>query len=268
MGYEVHTSQFEGPLDLLLHLIEKDELDITQVALAQVTDEFLGYVEAMRGHLELDIVADFLVVAARLLWIKSKILLPKPAQPSFITATVEEEDAGEQLVRQLREYRRYKEAAELLRQQDEAGQRCYVQVGPPPRPQKITLDLSSLKLETLRVVAQALLYPTELPRPQEAIQRLRYSIVTQIQLVRERLMRWPTVIFQTLISNSPSRVEMVVTLQAVLELIKQRSLQVRQEKLFGEIELIPLKPPEEIGVSTNSISEVLLLPPEHQSPNP
>ena len=98
--YQVRLSLFEGPLDLLLHLIEREELDITKISLAQVTDQYLAYISQLE-ELHPETLADFLVVAARLLLIKSQILLPRPeAQP----LAVDEEDPGEALARQLREY--------------------------------------------------------------------------------------------------------------------------------------------------------------------
>ncbi len=266
MGYEVHTPIYEGPLELLLRLIEKEELDITQVALAQVTDEFLAHLEALRGHVELDVVAEFMVVAARLLWIKSRVLLPRP--PQAVAESAEEGDEGDQLVQQLRTYRQFKEAAQTLRQRDTAGLHSYVQVGPPPRPQRLTLDLTGLTLAQLRTTAEALLYPGELPQPQAAVQRLRYSIVTQIRLVRERLLRQAQVMFHLLLSQAPTRLEKVVTLQAVLELIKQQAVAARQERLFGEILIAPLVAPETIADPSAPPPAAPALPPAHQSANP
>jgi len=260
LTYQVHTTQFEGPLDLLLHLIEKEELDITQLALAQVTDEFLAYVDAMGGHLEIEVVAEFLVVAARLLWIKSRVLLPRPSQ-SASERDEDEEDVGDALIQQLRMYRRYKEASQWLRERDEAGLRTYVRVAPPPRPQHITLDFSGITLEALITAAQNVFYPTDGPRPQEAIQRPRISIVQQIRLLRQRLIHWKQATFHTLLSHQPTRLEAVVTLQAVLELMKQRMVQATQNSRFGEIVIDPLVPPDEIP-EPNAPQEATPIPPQ------
>ena len=115
-------------MDLLLHLIEKRELDITEISLALVADRFLAYVAAMHtvnaGEL-----ADFCAVAARLLLIKSRYLLPRPRDEE---SSEEEEDPAEELARQLCEYKRYKQVAELLKEIEEAGVRCYPRVAPPP----------------------------------------------------------------------------------------------------------------------------------------
>ncbi len=253
MAYEVHTPLFEGPLDLLLHLIEKEELDITQLALAQVTDEFLAYVEAMQGRLDIELVADFLVVAARLLWIKSRALLPRPLAAS--PAASEEEAAGDALLEQLRAYRRYKEAAQWLRERDEAGLRTHVRIARPPRPQRFTLDLANLTLDKLKRVAEAIMYPTEGPRPEDAIQRPRISIVQQIRLIRQRFGHWKQLTFSTLLGRQPTRLEAAVTLQAILELIKQRAVAATQSARFGEIFVEALVPPDQIPEPTTYTEE-------------
>lgn len=243
MDYRVHTAHFEGPLDLLLHLIEKEELDVTQLALAQVTDEFLAYLDLMHGHLDMDVVADFVVIAARLLWIKSQVLLPQPAPAPPLT----EDDTGDLLVQQLRTYRLYKEAAQWLRQQDAAALRSYVHLSPSSLPQRITLDLTGVTVEALHAAAEAVLYPKEGPRPQDAIQRPRISILQQIQLIGQRLTHLQRLFFRSLLSRRATRLEAVVTLQAILELIKQEAIQAQQEERFGDIVIAPLIPPERIS---------------------
>ncbi|HOU14717.1 MAG TPA: segregation/condensation protein A [Anaerolineae bacterium] len=255
MSYEVSTPIFEGPLGLLLHLIEKNELDITKVALAKVTDEFLARVNALRETMQIEMVADFLAVAARLLWIKSRALLPKPPESARLAR--DEEDVGDELVRQLRAYRQYKEAAQWLRERDEAGLRAYVHVGAPPRPQHFTIDLSGVTVADLRAAAQTVLFPAEGPQPQEAIQRPRISIVQQIRLIRQRLIKWAessahavAVTYRALLSKQPTRVEAVVTLQAILELIKQCAVQAQQAQPFGDIVIEALVPPEQIPEPT------------------
>src|SRR5512137_2055525 len=103
--YQVRLPAFEGPLDLLLQLIEREKLDISSISLAQVADQFLAYVREM-DQIAADTLADFLVVASRLVWIKSHLLLPQPLQPGD---DEQEEDPAEALARQLREYKRFKE---------------------------------------------------------------------------------------------------------------------------------------------------------------
>ena len=242
--YEVHMPIFEGPLALLLRLIEKKELDITTVALAQVTDAFMQEVDTLRETQQIEKVADFLAVAAKLLWIKSRALLPAPPQSAKVQ--LNEDDVGDELVRQLRAYRQYKEAAQWLRERDQVGLRAYVHVGPPPRPQTVTIDISKLTLDSLRHTAERTLFPGKEPAPQEAIQRPRISIGHQIRLIRQRLMHLATTTYNKLLSQKPTRLEAVVTLQAILELVKQRAIYARQASLFGDILIEPCVPPDQI----------------------
>src|SRR5512137_1534021 len=147
--YQVDLPLFQGPLDLLLHLIEQEELDITKVALAQVTDQYLAYLAVLQ-EVEAEFLTDFLVIAAKLLLIKSQALLPKP--PASLAAG-EEEDLGEQLARQLLAYKRYKEAAQTLRQREDAGLRTFVRVAPPPKIEP-RLSLDDVTLDDLLVAVQ------------------------------------------------------------------------------------------------------------------
>ncbi len=254
--YQVQTEVFAGPLDLLLHLIEKEELDITQLALAQVTDQFLAYLEAMRGHLELEEVAEFLVVAARLMLIKSRALLPQP--PRAVTAGETTPPDEDELVQQLRAYRQYKIAAQALQERLAAGWRTYIRLMPLDIPTTYRLDMSGVTVAHLRQAAQRVLYPSEGPRPQQALVRPRLTIVQQVRLIRERLIQWRRVSFSHLLSPRPTRLEAAVTLHALLELIKQNAIQVQQPHLFGDILVEPLIPPEQI-------SEAILAP---EAPSP
>jgi len=253
-GFQVHIPVFEGPLDLLLRLIEKNELDITKVALAQVTDAFLEHVEHLRATMQIEQIADFLSVAAKLILIKSRALLPKP--PAAAKAVDDDEDdVGDELIRQLRAYRQYKEAAEWLRERDHHALRAYVRLSAEPRPRHVELDLSGVTLAALRDAAESVLFPSELPRPEGAIQRQRLSIVQQIQLIRERLRHWTRTTFHRLLSQRPSRLEAAVTLQAVLELMKQQVVAAHQEEIFGDITIEARVPADQITLSGQSLQE-------------
>ncbi len=275
--YEVHIPAFEGPLDLLLRLIRKEKLDITKVALAQVTDEFLEQVDAMREAGNLAMIADFLTVAAQLLWLKSQALLPKP--PASTAKEGDEEDIGDELVRQLRAYRRYKEAAQWLRERDTGELRSYIYTALLPHPQRVNLDLGDITAETLHAAAEQVMFPTEGPPPEAAIQRPRISIAQQIRLVRERLTHWARVSFQKLLSREPTRLEAVVTLQAILELIKQQLVSAQQDQRFGPITIERRAAPEQMteaatgdaagaGAATSASPEPPPATPPYQSSNP
>lgn len=252
-SYEVHTAIFEGPLDLLLRLIEKDELDITKVALAQVTNAFMEEVERMRTNMQIEIIADFLFVAAKLLWIKSRALLPKP--PASARDLGDDDDVGDELIRQLRAYRQYREAAGWLRDRDRAGLRSYVRANYPSRPIRVTLDLGDISIEVLHEAAEAALVPPESPKPEQAIQRVRISVAQQTTLIRQRLTHWAKISFRRLLSSAPSRLEAVVTLQAILELMKQEAVAAEQEQLFGDITIRALIPPQQIASPDQVVDE-------------
>src|SRR5215208_2230052 len=147
LNYTVHTSVYDGPLDLLLNLIERAELDVTSVSLASVTDQYLAYIKSLE-QINADEISAFLVIAAKLLQIKSEALLPRP--PSRAIA---EEDVGRSLVDQLKLYKRFKEIGAWMNARAQANLRTSLRVAPPPKVEP-KLDLSNLTLEKLVAVAQ------------------------------------------------------------------------------------------------------------------
>jgi segregation and condensation protein A len=234
LDYTVQLPAFEGPLDLLLRLIEREELDITTIALAQVADEYLAQVRTMAAP-DPAALSAFLVIAARLLLIKSRALLPRPATTRGLAEPIDE---GEQLARQLREYQRYKQAAALLRTWDEQGRRTYARVAAPPTP---ALPRPNAPLDvTLGEMIAAVQRRMQLLLPLEdaATPLLVPKIVTvpeMVDRIRERLRRQAWFSFEDLLSLAVQRVEVVVALWAVLELLKRRAIVVDQEQLFGPI---------------------------------
>jgi segregation and condensation protein A len=228
--YHVRLEVFEGPLDLLLHLIEKQELDITKVSLVAVTDQYLDYISHVEG-INADNLADFLVVAAKLLLIKSRALLPAP--PASISE--EEEDVGDELARQLREYKLFKELARQLRSREELGLRAYLRLAALPDLEK-KLDPDGVSLEDLLAAAREAL---ELHAPASPVNGvvapLTISIADRIRRIESLLTKKGSFSFQRLMRRAKSRPEIIVTFLALLELIKARRIQVQQEKLFGEI---------------------------------
>ena len=240
--YEVRLAVFEGPLDLLLHLIEREELDITKVSLAQVTDQYLEYIGLLE-EINAEILADFLVIAAKLLLIKSEMLLPRPPRAP---GEEEEEDIGDELARQLIEYKKFKGAALGLRQREEMGLRAYVRIAPPPKLEK-PLDLGDVSLADLvEAVQRALDVRPPLPSVSEVVTPFTITVAEKMALIEEKLEKQGRVSFNRLLAQAASRVEIVVTFMAVLELIKLKGIEVQQERLFGEIViLLPGKPPDQ-----------------------
>ncbi len=243
-AYQVHLPIFEGPLDLLLQLIEREKLDISAVSLAQVADQFLVHVRNLEQiaspafpGIEAGALADFLVVAARLVWIKSRLLLPQPKA----AAEEPEEDPGEALARQLREYKRFKEAAQALRAIEEAGLHTYARVAPPPdlEPRLAGGDLTLADLLAAAGRAFASLPPLPIVPPGVVVP-FTLTIADQIHLIRRATAGGSTVTFRALLSGARHRLEVIVTLLAVLELIKRGQLRVAQAELFGEISIAPV----------------------------
>jgi len=230
--YTVHLPLFEGPLDLLLQLIEREELDITKVSLAQVTDQFLAYIKILED-LNIGDLADFVVVAARLLLVKSEALLPRPAE-----RRPDEEDPGDELARQLLAYKRYKEIAGALHEREEAGLRAYLRLAPPPKVEARLDPRGLTPLALLDALRRALAVAPDKPALGTVVAPPKVTIRDQIHLIARALRASPRLSFQKLLENATSRMEVLVTFLAVLELIKRRKIEARQERLFGEIELL------------------------------
>lgn len=257
-SYPVSLPAFEGPLDLLLHLIERRELDISEVSLMAVTDAYLRTM-AQLEEIEPGALADFLVIASRLLYIKSRALLPKPPAAD----DDEEEDDADALIRQLMEYRRFKEIAQHLQERAEAGLRVYVRMAPRPEVER-RLELGNVELPALhRAVRRALArIPSEPPMP--AVRTYTVTVAEQIENVRRYLRNVQAMLrarsdqaqsvkFTELLGRSTSRMEVIVTFLAVLELVKQRELMVVQEETFGEIKLALLTDPTEETADSASV---------------
>ena len=229
-AFEVRLDVFEGPLDLLLRLIEQRELDITKVSLIAVTDQYLEYVRILQD-IRVDFLADFLVVAAKLLLIKSRALLPSPPPEE----DTEEEDIGDQLARQLREYKRFKEAAMALGTREAEGLHSYPRVAAPPVVQP-RLDLGDVTLDDLVTSLRGLLSAEQ---PSMAVDRvvppLRITLDEKIEHVVRVTRYYKRISFRRLLKDSSSRLEIIVTFLAILELIKQRRLIVGQDRPFGRI---------------------------------
>jgi segregation and condensation protein A len=233
-AYQVSLPVFEGPLDLLLHLIERQELDITQVSLAQVTNQYLEHL-AHISERNPDNLADFLVVAAKLLLIKSRVLLPQPAIPP---SPENEADVGEELIRQLTEYKRFKEAANWLKELEEQGTRSYVRLADPPSLER-NIDLGDVELDDLlAAVREALAIRPPAPSVNGTVSPIIITIAEQMELIERKTARGQSIGFRLLLERATSRLEVIVTLLALLEMVKQLRVIMQQDQLFGEILIV------------------------------
>ncbi len=225
---QVKVEQFEGPLDLLLSLIEQQQLDITTVSIAKVTEQFLDHVKNLQEKNPLGLV-DFLVIAAKLLVIKSKTLLPN------LDLGMEEEESTADLTLQLLTYKKFKEAGKYLRHLDSRRRQSWThevdfddRVTFLPDPD-VTVDslagsLSKLATELKEIVRL----------PQQVLAEV-VSITDKIEHIQKLIAEKVETSLASLLKEAKSKTEVVVTFLAVLELTKQRILSVEQSKLFEDI---------------------------------
>ena len=228
--YNVKLPVFEGPLDLLLHLIEERELEITKVSLTAVTDQYLHYMSQVE-ELRPDRLADFLIIAAKLLLIKSRTLLPQPPEQSD---EEEEEDVGDELVRRLIEYRRFKSAAGELRFREEQGLRAYARLLAAPEPQP-TFRLEGVTLDALLEAVRQAMMAQPTASVDEVVTPLTVSLPEKIAQLETLLAERRGFSFTGILKEAKSRTEIVVTFLALLQLMKRRKVVVEQQQLYGEI---------------------------------
>ncbi len=233
-AFQLKLPVFEGPLDLLLYLIEREQLDITAVSLVQVTDQYLSY---LRSGEQIDsyALAEFIAIGAKLIYLKSRALLPRP-----LPLEAGEEDFGDDLVRRLREYRQFKEAAGWLKDLEARGLRAYPRMAPvtgvpiPTGLDGVTVDL------LLQIVQDVLTKKPEETVEEVVVKRTEYTVEDKIEELSSLIAKSKHVSFRSFISACHSRIEVIVAFLAVLELIKSLRLSARQDALFADISLIRL----------------------------
>ncbi|MDP2949107.1 MAG: ScpA family protein [Chloroflexota bacterium] len=233
--FELNLSVFQGPLDLLLHLIESEELDITAVSLAQVTDQYWAYLHSSAG-LDLEALAEFIAVGAKLLYIKSRALLPdlrpRPKQEGA------QEDVGEALAQMLVEYKRFRQAADAFRDLEERGKRAYPRLA-PARQFPLPPGLKGVTLEALLDIFQEALSRQPAEPEEGAIEREPVTVEEKMEGVMAAVASGAgRASFRTLVEACTSRIEVIVVFLAVLELIKAGQIRVRQRALFRDIILV------------------------------
>lgn len=254
--FTVQLPVFEGPLDLLLHLIQKRELDITKVSLAAVTDDYLAYLRRLE-RVDPGRIADFLVIAARLLVIKSRLLLPVDEDTD-----ADDEEDGEALARALEAYRQFREVADMLADREAEGLRAYIREAPSPEleprldPQGTSLD------DLMRALRRVLEERPDEPESVDTVVRpIRVTVRECIENLTSRLRQGTRFNFEELLSEQRSRQEIIGNFLALLELIKMQRATVQQESLFTQIYIEPI--PENIPAPDEAeeiISEFDTLP--------
>jgi segregation and condensation protein A len=249
--YRVTLDVFEGPLDVLLRLIEREELDISKVSLAIVADQFLGYVATLR-EISAANLAEFLVVAAKLLVIKSRALLPKPENES--DDEEHEEDPGEELARQLEEYKRFKAVAAQLRAIEETGQRAYPRIAPRPQIERRLVPGEVSLTELLDALKRALELHPPTPPVDDVVAPVVVHIADCMRTLLDMATRHAQVRFGAVLQRARSRLEVIVTFLALLELIKQQRLRAVQTRPFGEILIEAREPDPDADIPATDLS--------------
>lgn len=228
---------FEGPLDLLLHLIERDDLDITAVSLVAVADQYLTAIHQGDG-VDPQALAEFVAIGAKLIYLKSRALLPRT--PEEAEALLEDDDVGRELVDLLMEYRRFGEVADLLQERQELGVRVYPRQAPPP-PRDAGTGLDEVTMEGMFKIMLEMLAKVPEP-PRTMIPRDGVTLSGRLQQFRERLQRGGRFSFRQAIAECRSRVDVVISFLAVLELLKSGECDAQQGETWGDIEVVALAP--------------------------
>lgn len=242
--FKVQFEIFEGPLDLLLYLVKKEEVDIYEVNLTKLATEFIAYVDLMR-EMDLDVAGEFLVMASTLMYIKSRELLPKDQQ-AIVEGEEEGEDPRWELIRQLVEYKKFKDAAGRLQEMEATQENVYRRTAPkldfeaPAQRMQVSIfDLVNAVNGILKRFATA---------DTRDIFEDKWTVSEKIEIIATLLTERAAVKFSELFAAATSRTEVVVTFLAMLELIRLKQVVITQPEAFAEIEIAkappqPLTPP-------------------------
>jgi segregation and condensation protein A len=232
--YKVKLEVFEGPLDLLLFLIKRDEVDIYDISIERITKQYLAYLEAFQV-LNIDLAGEFIVMAANLLYIKSRMLLPVDQQMGEVDA--EEDDPRFELIRQLIEYKKFKEAAAKLRDHEAMQQNLYARVpASPDLPPTENLLVEEVGIFDLIHAFQKIL--KRIDSKKEDLREIfaeNYTVSDKMDHVLRITQAGVALRFEELFADAASRTEIVVTFLAMLELIRLKQLRVRQDGHLGDI---------------------------------
>jgi segregation and condensation protein A len=228
-AYKVELDIFQGPLDLLLYLIQKDRMDIYDIPVARITDQFLAYLEIIK-MLPLDNAGDFLVMAATLLRIKTRMLLPTAEEEEL-----EEEDPRAELVQRLLEYKRFKEAARILAERESERRRYHLRASRYPFTDQMELD-PPLRIEMFDLLrALAGVFDRLQSQHVHTVRREPFTVEQKIHLIRRKLGEADTVRFEELFAADAIKMEVIVTFIAILELVKRRIILMYQSEIHGPI---------------------------------
>ena len=234
VDYKVKLAVFEGPLDLLLYLIKRDEINIYDISLERITSQYLEYLQAFK-ELNIELAGEFIVMAANLIYLKSRSLLPRDQQPP-------EEDAGEddprwELIRQLIEYKKFKDAATELNLRALEQERMFVREAGSVSGIEEPLRLGEVGIFQLISAFQTVIKRIEAREDVQEIFSERFSVSEKIDSILQRVASGTRLRFSDLFGAAASRIEVVVTFLALLELIRLKQVRAVQKSAFEEIEI-------------------------------
>src|SRR3954447_5459224 len=234
--YKVRLEVFEGPLDLLLYLIKRDEVDIYDISLERITQQYLEFMDAFKV-LDLEVAGEFVVMAANLIYLKSRSLLPASVQPP--EEETEEEDPRWELVRQLLEYKKFKDAAAHLQEREHWRERLFART--PDKPEMAAeRPLGDVSVFDLINAFNQIVKRLNQREDLREIFEERFTVGDKIELIMKMMSGGVDLKFTELFSGMASRTEIVVTFLALLELIRLKQLRAAQDEPFGEILLRPV----------------------------
>ena len=241
--YKVDLEIFEGPLDLLLYLIRREELNIYDIPIGRITEQYMQYLDLMR-QLNLDVAGEFIVMAATLMVIKSRMMLPVDRRQTEEGTDEEWVDPRLDLVRQLIEYKKFKDAAGRLAEFEALTQESFDYGGGRPKFEKTAADaadaLASIDMFDLLTAFQEVLARLN-EIPQEELKGMRWSVPDKMDYILERSRADGQISLSTLFTERSPRGEVIVTFLALLELLRQHRVIVYQNDAFHEITVLPSK---------------------------
>ncbi|HDI45905.1 MAG TPA: hypothetical protein ENF60_01050 [Candidatus Omnitrophica bacterium] len=234
--YQVRLRSFEGPLDLLLYLIKKNEINIYDIPIAEITRQYLEYLELMR-ELNLDIAGEFLVMAATLVYIKSKMLLPQ--EEVNLEEEIPEDDPRQELVQRLLEYKKFKEAAFILKQREEQSSAVFKRFIPEEEKNvEFEDEFRGFEASIFDLISAFTRVIKNIPKDEfQTVLEEEYSVEEKIDFILSLLAHKGVIYFSSIWKRIKNRMEAVTFFLALLELIRLKKIIIRQVGLFGEIKI-------------------------------
>ncbi len=235
MSYKIKLDMFEGPLDLLLYLIKKNDIDITNIPIIEVTEQYLQYIDMMQ-MLDLDAVGDFLVMAATLIHIKSKMLLP----PDPLAESEEELDPRAELVQRLQEYQKFRQVAEDFKNKEVERQNLFARLIDEETKSRLVQESREVSVDTSLFDLINALYDALKKSPKEVLHEVtaeEFTLDQKIHDILHLLVEKKTYSLTRLFLQAKSRKEMVTTFLATLELVRLKEVLISQDDVFGEIQI-------------------------------